>query len=289
MTPSLDDAERAALVHLVELSLEEDHARDDVTSRLSIPPEDRARFVLRNRARGVPAALEAVGITLRTLGSDAQVHRMVDDGTVCEPGRDLVSIEGRRRDVLAAERTFLNCVGVLSGTATITRRFVEAAGAHCRILDTRKTWPGYRLLQKYAVRCGGGLNHRPHLAGGILLKDNHRHARLDLAELCKRARAEHPSLPLVVEVDTLEQLDLALGLPLDRILLDNFDVAMVEEAVRRRDARRVRIGLEVSGGVNLATIAAFAAAGADFASVGALTHSAGVWDVGLDESNGEPR
>lgn len=279
----LSDEERAALEHLVDLSLAEDHARDDVTSRLSVPAADRGAFVVCNRRPGVVAALEAVAITFARLGADAVVEERVDDGTFCAGPSVLVAIEGRRRDVLAAERTFLNLLGVLGGTATLTRRYVDAAGDRCQVLDTRKTWPGYRLLQKYAVRCGGGVNHRPHLAGGILLKDNHRHPGLDLAALVTHARAEHPDLPLVVEVDDLDQFERALAWPVDRILLDNFDADQVCEAVRRRDARASSIRLEVSGGVDLTTIGALAAAGADYASVGALTHSAPVWDVGLDE------
>lgn len=288
MTLQLDPAERAALVHLIDLSLEEDHAREDVTSSLSIPATARGRFVVRTRSWGVPAGLAAVALTLDRLAGGASVQQVVQDGSVQEAGAVLVRIEGPHRVLVSAERTFLNLVGVLSGTATLTRRFVDAAGPRCRILDTRKTWPGYRLLQKYAVRCGGGENHRPHLAGGILLKDNHRHGELDLATLVRRARHEHPRLPLVVEVDTFEQLEVALRLPLDRVLLDNFDADAVREAVRRRDGLGVAVGLEVSGGVTLASIEGFAAAGAEFASVGALTHSAGVWDVGLDEQDEEP-
>lgn len=291
MTLQLDPAERAALLHLIDLSLEEDHAREDVTSALSIPASAQGRFLVRTRSWGVPAGLEAIHLTLDRLDASASVQRAVRDGTVQPAGAVLASIEGPRRAVLAAERTFLNLVGVLSGTATLTRRFVDAARSDagvCRILDTRKTWPGYRLLQKYAVRCGGGENHRPHLAGGILLKDNHRHPGLDLPLLVQRARSQHPRLPVVVEVDTFEQLDVALRLSVDRILLDNFDADAVREAVRRRDVLGVVVGLEVSGGVTLASIAGFAAAGADFASVGALTHSAGVWDVGLDENDEEP-
>ena len=285
----LDPQEREALERLVDLALEEDHAREDVTSALCVPADARGRFEVRNRAPGVPAGLEAVALTLERLGADVSVETRVEDGTPCERPTVLAVLDGRRRDVLAAERTFLNLLGVLGGTATLTRRFVDAAGPHCRILDTRKTWPGYRLLQKYAVRCGGGMNHRPHLAGGVLLKDNHRHTALDLEALVARARQEHPGLPVVVEVDDLEQLERALTLAPDRVLLDNFPADRVALARERRDAAAPAVGLEVSGGVDLDSVGPLAAAGADFASVGALTHSAPVWDVGLDEVGGTPR
>lgn len=278
-----DEAVDAAARRVLQWSIDEDHARDDVTSRLAVPADARGRFAVVNRPAGVVAGLQAIPLTLELLGADATCALLVEDGHVCEAHTELAVVEGRRRDVLAAERTFLNLIGALGGTATLTRRYVEAAGPDCTILDTRKTWPGYRELQKYAVRCGGGRNHRPHLAGGVLLKDNHRQSGLDLDELARRARAEHPDLEIVVEVDSLEQFERALDLDVDRILLDNFDPARVRTAREGRDARGVSIGLEVSGGVDLETVGPLAAAGAEFASIGALTHSAPVWDVGLDE------
>lgn len=278
-----DSEARDAAVRLLEWSLHEDRARYDVTSLLAVPDDARGRFVVRNRAAGVVAGIEAVALTLELLGADASASVVVEDGTSLAVPTALATVEGRRLDVLATERTFLNLIGVLSGTATLTRRFVDAAGPGCTILDTRKTWPGYRTLQKYAVRCGGGRNHRPHLAGGILLKDNHRQYGLDLPALVRRARAGHGGLEIVVEVDGLDELDEALGLDVDRVLLDNFDPDGLAEARRLRDARAPSIALEVSGGVDLTTVGALAAAGADYASVGALTHSAAVFDVGLDE------
>lgn len=278
-----DEAVETAARRVLTWSLDEDHARDDVTSRLAIPEDARGRFEVRNRNPGVVAGLQSVPITLELLGADAQCTLHVEDGTRCVEPTVLATVEGRHRDLLAAERTFLNLIGILGGTATMTRRFVDAAGPDCTVLDTRKTWPGYRELQKYAVRCGGGRNHRPHLAGGVLLKDNHRRAGLDLDELVRRARAEHGRLEVVVEVDSLEQLDRALDLDIDRVLLDNFGPKQVREARALRDVRAVPVGLEVSGGVDLDTIGPLAAAGAEFASIGALTHSAPVWDVGLDD------
>lgn len=282
MKHRFDDAERADARRLIRWGLEEDHARDDITSRLAVPASERARFVVRNRKPGVVAGIESIKLTLQELEADAQVVVATDDGVFCAEPTVLARVEGLRRDLLAAERTFLNLVGVLGGTASLTRRFVEAAGPTCAVMDTRKTWPGYRLLQKYAVRCGGGRNHRFHLADGVLLKDNHRHQGLGLPDLVAGARAKHRGVPVVIEVDDLEQLDLALPLQPDRVLLDNFDAAQVAEARRHRDRHGPGVGIEVSGGVDLLAVRALAEAGADCVSVGALTHSAPVWDVGLD-------
>jgi len=274
--------ERAEAIHLIQLALAEDHAREDWTTRLSIPARLRGQATLRARAAGVVAGLPCVPLCFEQLPAQVEVQFLVDDGSSVGHGEPLARIDGPLTAILAAERTFLNLVGLLSGTATLTRRFVELAGPHCRVLDTRKTWPGARRLQKYAVRCGGGGNHRIHLADGILLKDNHRWSGLALAELVSRARREHPDLSVVVEVDTLEQLDDALSLPIHRALLDNFSAEQVREAVNRRDKSNPRVRLEVSGGVDLDTVGDYARAGADFVSVGALTHSAPSLDVGLD-------
>ncbi len=280
----MDEAEAALARRWLRAGLEEDHAGEDRTAAIAVPADARGRFQVRNRKPGVPAALEAIEWTLELLGVEARVDRRVEDGTFCAAATVLATVDGPRRGILSAERTFLNFVGLLSGTATLTRRFVEAVGPECTILDTRKTIPGYRLLQKYAVRQGGGHNHRLHLADGILLKDNHRHRALRLEESVATARRRFPGLPLVIEVDDLDQFDRALVLVPDRILLDNFEPSAVREARRRRDASGVSTGIEVSGGVDLSSAPGLAAAGAEYLSVGALTHSAGVWDVGLDEA-----
>ena len=185
--------ERGAARRWITMALEEDHAREDVTSALAVDPRARAEVVLRNREWGCLAGIECVSLTLEIFGADARVLEHVGDGGVHEAGTNLLRLEGRLRDLLSTERTFLNLVGLLSGTATLTRRFVDAAGARCRVLDTRKTLPGGRVLQKYAVRCGGGMNHRQHLADGVLLKDNHRAGAFSLADLVRRARSEHPT------------------------------------------------------------------------------------------------
>lgn len=281
----LSGPESSALRQLVRMALDEDHAREDLTSALAIDEAARGEFVVRNRQPGVPAGLAAIAITLSELDAPAEVELLGADGEFCSTERELARLRGPHRAILSAERTFLNLIGALSGTATLTRRFVEAVGGGCVILDTRKTWPGYRLLQKYAVRCGGGQNHRMHLADGFLLKDNHRHAGLELADLVARARRMRTDVDVVVEVDDLRQLEAALSLDVDRVLLDNFSPEMIRSARRVRDSAGVDVGLEVSGRVDLDRAAELAAAGAEYLSIGALTHSAPVWDVGLDEAS----
>jgi nicotinate-nucleotide pyrophosphorylase (carboxylating) len=286
MTMRPRETELVSLRSLVCAGLEEDHAREDLTSALAIPESSIGAFEVRNRQPGVPAGLDAVGITLAELESGAAVEREASDGEWCETGTLLARISGPRRSILAAERTFLNLLGVLSGTATLTRAFVEAVGSSCTILDTRKTLPGYRVLQKYAVRCGGGQNHRMHLADGFLLKDNHRYEGLDLPTLVDRARRVRPDVEIVVEVDDIDQFNKVLSLNIDRVLLDNFSLEQIRRAREGRDAAGVGIGLEVSGRVGLERAGELAHAGAEFLSIGALTHSAPVWDVGLDEADG---
>jgi len=278
-----EEAELVALRGLVRIALDEDHAREDLTSALAIAESTTGAFVVRCRRSGVPAGLDAIPITLAELESTAVVELAADDGDWCAAGTLLARISGPQRSILAAERTFLNLLGALSGTATLTRSFVAAVTESCTILDTRKTWPGYRLLQKYAVRCGGGQNHRMHLADGFLLKDNHRHGELDLAGLVDRARRTRPDVDIVVEVDDLEQFTTAITLNIDRVLLDNFSSEQIRVAREQRDAAGVGVGLEVSGRVSLEIASELARAGAEFLSIGALTHSAPVWDVGLDE------
>ena len=177
MTSHPGEATLVALRSLLCAALEEDHAREDLTSALAISGSATGVFEVRNREPGVLAGLDAVGITLAELESGATVEPVAADGDWCEAGTLLARLSGPHRPILAAERTFLNLLGALSGTATLTRAFVEAVSDSCTILDTRKTLPGYRLLQKYAVRCGGGQNHRMHLADGFLLKDNHQIGR----------------------------------------------------------------------------------------------------------------
>ena len=208
----------------------------------------------------------------------------VADGSVVGPGDVVAKIEGPAGSLLTGERTALNFLQHLGGIASLTRRYVEqVAGTSCLVLDTRKTLPGYRHLAKYAVRCGGGHNHRMGLYDRIMLKDNHWSAGSgSIADLVARARRLHPELDVEVEVDTQDQLTEVLPLGVEWILLDNFSPESAAEAVRQRDARKSPTLLEASGNVDLKTIAAFARAGVDAASVGRLTHSAPALDLGME-------
>ncbi len=268
--------------NLVEVGLDEDHAREDASVAVSITRRQSVVAMVRSREHGVVSGLEAVPLTFAALGAEVHLDPNRDDGDVCEPGDTLVTVRASIDDLLRCERTFLNVIGGLSGIASLARRFADAAGPACRVLDTRKTWPGVRALQKYAVRCGGGFNHRMHLADAIMIKDNHRWGQRSVPEMLRAASEEFPDLDVIVEVDTTDQLRTVLLLRPTRVLLDNFDAVRVATAVALRDELAPGLPLEVSGGVNLDTVGELARAGADFVSVGALTHSAAAMDVGLD-------
>jgi nicotinate-nucleotide pyrophosphorylase (carboxylating) len=229
----------------------------------------------------VIAGLACIRLAVAELDPFAEVRLLAEDGEVVATGAKLAWVEGNARALLSAERTALNLLGRLSGIATLTRAYVQAvAGAGARIVDTRKTTPGLRALEKYAVRCGGGVNHRFGLDDAILIKDNHVAACGSVGEALRRATAAAGHLMKVeIEVDSLEQLDEALAGAPDVIMLDNFSLADLAEAVRRVAGR---VTLEASGGVTLETVRAIAETGVDVISVGALTHSAGVLDIGLD-------
>jgi nicotinate-nucleotide pyrophosphorylase (carboxylating) len=271
---------------LIQAGLDEDGARHDITSALTVPEEFLAKAEVRSRKQGVVAGLSCIAMCLEALAADGIIELVERDGSEVEAGAVLATIECPLRPLLAAERTFLNLLGLLSGTATLTRKFVEAAGPTCTILDTRKTWPGARRLQKYAVRCGGGRNHRMGLSDAILLKDNHRFAGFSVEEMVLLARERHPRMLVEVEVDNLEQLEDALALNVDRILLDNFDQGKIAAALKIRRRMEKRTPYEVSGGVRLENVATLAASGIEFISVGALTHSAPSLDIGLDLIDG---
>jgi nicotinate-nucleotide pyrophosphorylase (carboxylating) len=200
-----------------------------------------------------------------------------------EPGQALLRVEAETRGLLTAERTLLNLLCHLSGIATATAAWVAAVeGTETKIRDTRKTLPGLRALQKYAVRVGGGVNHRMGLGDAALIKDNHVAAAGSVVAALRAVRAAAPDLPCEVEVDTLEQLDEVLGEDVELILLDNFPVWQTQMAVQRRDARAPRVLLEASGGLSLKSAAHYAGTGVDYLAVGALTHSVRVLDIGLD-------
>jgi nicotinate-nucleotide pyrophosphorylase (carboxylating) len=280
-------SEQQAAQKLIEMGFAEDlgDAGTDVTSEFFIPPERLGQAAYVARSPGVLAGQPVVEL-IYAQDQALTYEPLVADGTRLGRGTVLGSIRGPMRAILRNERLSLNFLQHLSGVASLTRRYVErVADLSCRVLDTRKTTPGWRLLEKYAVRCGGGTNHRMGLFDGILIKDNHLAAvaPMTLAEALKHARSQAaPRLPLEVEVDTLEQLDEALSCGPDIVLLDNMTLDQLREAVRRRDQRAPQVQLEASGGVSLETVRGIAETGVDRISVGALTHSAAALDIGLD-------
>jgi nicotinate-nucleotide pyrophosphorylase (carboxylating) len=272
-----------AIEEAVTRALEEDLGRaGDVTSIATIPESAPARALMIAREKGVIAGLPLAVATFRKLSADIGIDAHVRDGAAVEKGTRVLTISGPARPVLSGERTALNFVGRLSGIATSTAGYVRhTAGTATRICCTRKTTPGLRALEKYAVRCGGGFNHRFGLDDAILIKDNHIAVAGGIRAVLERARAAVGHLVKVeIEVDTLDQLRDVLGTGLaDVVLLDNMDIPTLAEAVKLAGGRVV---LEASGGVTLGSIAAIAATGVDYISSGALTHSAPNFDVALD-------
>jgi nicotinate-nucleotide pyrophosphorylase (carboxylating) len=267
---------------IVLASLAEDLGRaGDVTSAACIPAEARLAAAFVARQGGVVAGLACARLAVAALDPTARFEAQVADGASVAAGQILARVEANARALLAAERTALNLLCRLSGVATLTAAYVaETAGTAARIIDTRKTTPGLRALEKYAVRCGGGANHRFGLDDAILLKDNHVAACGGVGEAVRRARAAVGHMVKIeVEIDRLDQLDEALAEGPDIVMLDNFSQVDLAEAVRRTDGRAL---LEASGGVNLETVRAIAETGVDLISVGALTHSAPILDIGLD-------
>ena len=280
--PTLSPLPDLLIEPIVRAALAEDLGRaGDVTSQACIEPGARLGARIVARTPGVASGLDCARIALAALDPRASFDPLLADGDKVGPGSSLARIDGNARAVLAAERVALNLLGRLSGIASLTAAYVEAVeGTGARIADTRKTTPGLRALEKYAVRCGGGLNHRSGLDDAILIKDNHVAACGGVAKALVRARASAGHLTMIeVEVDTLAQLDEALPHRPDVIMLDNFSLEDLREAVRRTQGK---VRLEASGGVTLASVRAIAETGVQVISVGALTHSAPALDVGLD-------
>jgi nicotinate-nucleotide pyrophosphorylase (carboxylating) len=274
----------AELEELVARALAEDLGGGDVTSEATVPEAARARARIVQKAPGVVYGLGAVAETMRQCGVE-DVDNLVVEGQWREGvPADVLLASGTARSLLAAERTALNFLGHLSGVATLTARFVEAvAGTGARILDTRKTTPGLRRLEKAAVAAGGGQNHRIGLYDAILIKENHVALAGGVAKAVYAAHSAHPDLPVEIEVRDLEEVAYALGTGTDRLLLDNMDPEMLREAVRLRDQEGRGEGpkLEASGGIDLGNVRAVAETGVDFISIGALTHSAPSLDFSL--------
>jgi nicotinate-nucleotide pyrophosphorylase (carboxylating) len=267
---------------IVRAALLEDLGRaGDITSQACIPAGARLRARFAARKAGTIAGMDGVRLAIAALDPSADYQQIVQDSQAVEAGDILAQVEADARALLSAERTALNLLGRLSGVATLTAAYVRAVqGTGAKIVCTRKTTPGLRALEKYAVRCGGGINHRFGLDDAILIKDNHIAACGGIAPALQRAKAAAGHLVKIeIEVDTLAQLDEALPLGPDVILLDNFSLTDLRQAVARAKGRAV---LEASGGVTLDTVRAIAQTGVDVISSGALTHSAPVLDVGLD-------
>ena len=249
----------------------------DLTASL-LPPDSEGRAAFVARREGVVAGSLCAIETFSQVDPEISLQWMVSDGNEISPGEVLGRAEGPLASILTAERTALNFLGHLSGIATMTRRWVRTVRGDTRIRDTRKTTPGLRGLEKAAVRAGGGVNHRGSLSDGILVKDNHL-GGLTIADAVRRARMRWPGRTVEVECDSLDQLHEAIDAGADMALLDNMTPELVAAAVQ---AAAGRIPLEVSGGVTFETLSAYASTGVDFISVGALTHSAPVLDIGLD-------
>ena len=266
----------------VRAALEEDLGRDgDITSAFTIPEDARAMARLVAREPGTIAGLNCAEAAFRLVDPATRFTPAAADGDTVVAGTLLATIEGPARSLLTAERVALNFLGHLSGVATATAALVKAIeGTSARIVCTRKTIPGLRALQKYAVRCGGGLNHRFGLDDAVLVKDNHIAAAGGIAPALQRLRAGlGPMMRIEVEVDTLAQLEEALALGVQAVLLDNMPPPMLRQAVVLNKGRAT---LEASGGVTLATVRAIAETGVDYISSGAITHSAPNLDIGLD-------
>ncbi|HEV2947759.1 MAG TPA: carboxylating nicotinate-nucleotide diphosphorylase [Gemmataceae bacterium] len=305
------DAEISASLPLVNLGVGEDLGSGDRTSQAIIPENLIGSAIFVSRSSGVLAGLPAVEEVIQAVAANlfpwpdpklpaakyaAQMPTakpclldpILHDGNALHHGDEIAKISGPLRTILGTERTALNFLQHLSGIATLTWRFVEATkGLPCRIFDTRKTLPGWRLLEKYAVRCGGGFNHRMGLYDGVLIKDNHLAALGGGADAIRHsiqlAREKNaPDVPVEIEVENLELLEVALACRPDIVLLDNMSLDQLKEAVRRRNEKARQIQLEASGGITLDNVRAVAETGVDRISVGALTHSAPALDIALD-------
>jgi nicotinate-nucleotide pyrophosphorylase (carboxylating) len=270
---------------VVAAALAEDIGSGDVTTLAAVPEDATAKAVMRAREPLVVAGLALAEAAFLELSSSVQINRAAADGQHVAGDKLLLTLAGPARALLSAERVALNFVQRLSGVATLTAQYVEAIkGLRAQILDTRKTTPGWRRLEKYAVTCGGGHNHRAGLFDMVLIKDNHLAALKDarpnpIAAAVERARAKYPKLKVEVEADTLEQVEQAVAAGADIVLLDNMNLIQLRLAVQKCKGRAQT---EASGGVTLAGVRDIADTGVDFISVGALTHSARAVDIALD-------
>ncbi len=266
-------------VDLIRAALAEDIGGGDVTTVATVPAGRRARGTLLAKSALVVAGLDVAVEAFRQLDSKVNVEVRWGDGAHVQPHDVIALITGDARALLTAERTALNVLQRLSGIATLTSRFVTAAGDRITVLDTRKTTPGWRAIEKYAVRCGGGTNHRQRLDDGVLIKDNHKRLAGGVTAAIAAAQKGSHGLPIEVEVETLDELDEALAAGAPRILLDNFTTYDIRLAMERVAGRAT---VEISGGVTLERLPELGTTGAQFVSVGALTHSAPAADISFE-------
>ncbi len=288
--PPYDAACRLAAERLIQLALSEDLGEaGDVTTTSLVDPADLGHVQIVSRADGVLSGGPVARRVFEVLDPKVQFELRVADGAALSRGTVVADLRGPQSALLIGERTALNFLTHLCGIASLTRRFVDAiAGTKAKIFDTRKTHPGWRRLEKYAVLCGGGANHRIGLFDMVLIKDNHLAGWLaadrsrTLADAVRAARARVPAIPIEVEVDSLDQFRQVIGAAPDIVLLDNMSTAQLREAVAIRNAQAPQIELEASGGVALGTVRAIAETGVERISAGALTHSAVALDLGFD-------
>ena len=272
-----------ATLHLIDLALEEDRGPGDWTTRWTVPARLRARAEIVARADGILAGVAPASAVFLRLDSRVNCDVHLHDGAHVRPDDVVLTLSGPARAILTGERVALNFLQRLSGVATLTRRFADAVeGTDARILDTRKTTPGWRSLEKAAVRAGGGVNHRMGLHDAVMIKDNHVEIAGGITSAVLAVREQNTrKLPVIVEVRTLDELDEALRAGVDRLLLDNMDLPMLREAVTRAHRQRSRPVLEASGNMTLERVRGVADTGVDFISVGAVTHSAPALDLSL--------
>ncbi|MBN2380689.1 carboxylating nicotinate-nucleotide diphosphorylase [candidate division WOR-3 bacterium] len=276
-----DKAFKEEIAEVVRIVLSEDIGSGDATTLATIPEESCNKAVILCKQEGVFAGMPVVEEVFSQVEERIEVDFMVKDSDVISKGQEIARISGPARGILTAERTALNFLQRLSGIATLTSRFVERVqGTKAKILDTRKTTPGLRVLEKYAVRCGGGYNHRMGLYDMVMIKDNHIAAAGSITNAVKSVLDTHSDLKIEVECKSLDEVKEALSVGgLDRIMLDNMSLDTMKEAVSLVSGR---VELEASGGVTLETVAGIAATGVDYISVGALTHSAKALDISLE-------
>lgn len=273
-----------ATEQLIRMALAEDLGTGDITTRVTVPAGTRGEARLVAREAGVLAGFDVFCRVYRTLDAAVEIEPGAAEGALVAAGDTVAVLRGPVVSLLTGERTALNFIQHLSGIATLTRRFVDlVAGTGARIVDTRKTTPGWRSLEKYAVRVGGGKNHRMGLFDGVLIKDNHLQAAGSVAAAVRQAQELAPhTLRIEVEVESLDQLCQACEAGAEIVLLDNMELESMRRAVLWREEKFPAVLLEASGGINLHTVAAVAQTGVDFISVGALTHSARAIDLALD-------